>query len=112
MPVVPTAESVLQSNEPWSSKPCAPTPPVHSEPVLTASPVMPAAPASKGYAPGFAVDLMLKDLGLAQDVAAIAGLETPLGALAHQLYSAHQAAGNGGRDFSSIIQALRDRSPA
>ena len=73
---------------------------------------MPAAPASKGYAPGFAVDLMLKDLGLAQDVAAIAGLETPLGALAHQLYSAHQAAGNGGRDFSSIIQALRDRSPA
>ena len=39
-------------------------------------------------------------------------LETPLGALAHQLYSAHQAAGNGGRDFSSIIQALRDRSPA
>ena len=48
----------------------------------------------------------------AQDVAAIAGLETPLGALAHQLYSAHQAAGNGGRDFSSIIQALRDRSPA
>ena len=55
---------------------------------------------------------MLKDLGLAQDVAAIAGLETPLGALAHQLYSAHQAAGNGGRDFSSIIQALRDRSPA
>ena len=74
--------------------------------------VMPAAPASKGYAPGFAVDLMLKDLGLAQDVAAVAGLETPLGALAHQLYSAHQAAGNGGRDFSSIIQALRDRSPA
>ena len=42
----------------------------------------------------------------------ISPARTPLGALAHQLYSAHQAAGNGGRDFSSIIQALRDRSPA
>lgn len=73
--------------------------------------VMPAAPASKGYAPGFAVDLMVKDLGLAQEVAKLAELQTPLGALAHQLYQSHQHGGSGGKDFSSIIQALREASP-
>jgi len=74
--------------------------------------VMPNAPASKGYAPGFAVDLMVKDLGLAQEVAALAKLNTPLGALAHTLYSDHQKAGGSGTDFSSIIRALRAASPA
>ena len=73
---------------------------------------MPNAPASKGYAPGFAVDLMVKDLGLAQEVAALAKLHTPLGALAHTLYSDHQKAGGSGTDFSSIIRALRAASPA
>ena len=32
--------------------------------------VMPSVPASNGYAPGFMVDLMVKDLGLAMEVAA------------------------------------------
>jgi len=50
---------------------------------------------------------MLKDLKLAQDAAAAAGATVPLGAAATQLYSLHNARGEGGTDFSSIIQLLR-----
>ena len=57
---------------------------------------MPAAPASKG-ARRLAVDLMLKD-PLAQDVAAIAGLETPLGALPTSS-TCPPGGGQRGRDF-------------
>src|SRR5690606_39700710 len=44
--------------------------------------VMPDVPASKDYAGGFGVDLMLKDLGLAAEAALHAGAATPLGELA------------------------------
>jgi len=70
--------------------------------------VMPKAPASNGYKPGFMVDLMLKDLGLATALADTQGLDAALGKLAHERFAAHQAAGNGGLDFSSILQMLRD----
>lgn len=66
--------------------------------------VMPDVPASKGYAGGFGVDLMLKDLGLAAEAALHAGASTPLGELARNLYSLHSAGGNGGLDFSSIVR--------
>lgn len=69
--------------------------------------VMENAPASKGYAGGFGVDLMLKDLGLAQENVRAMKAVTPLGALAHSLYSAHSLAGNGGLDFSSIIRLMQ-----
>ena len=69
--------------------------------------VMPNAPASKGYAPGFMVDLMIKDLGLAMHVAEQGGVDNRMGALARELYSAHQAGGNGARDFSSILERLQ-----
>ncbi|OWT65470.1 3-hydroxyisobutyrate dehydrogenase [Candidimonas nitroreducens] len=65
--------------------------------------VMEQAPASKGYAGGFGVDLMLKDLGLAAEAALHARASTPLGELARNLYSLHSAAGNGPLDFSSIL---------
>ena len=42
--------------------------------------VMETAPASKGYAGGFGTDLMLKDLGLAQENAAAVKASHPLGA--------------------------------
>ena len=32
-----------------------------------------------------------------------------MGQLAGELYSAHQAAGNGQRDFSSVLEALQDK---
>lgn len=69
--------------------------------------VMQHAPASKGYAGGFGVDLMLKDLGLAAESALNAKASTPLGELARNLYSMHSAQGHGGLDFSSILKLYR-----
>ncbi|KAF1022750.1 MAG: 3-hydroxyisobutyrate dehydrogenase [Paracidovorax wautersii] len=69
--------------------------------------VQPHTPASHGYAGGFATDLMLKDLGLAQDNATAVRAATPLGGLARSLYAAHSLAGHGGLDFSSIVQSLQ-----
>ncbi len=69
--------------------------------------VMEAAPASKGYAGGFGTDLMLKDLGLAQENAAAVRAATPLGGLARNLYAAHSLAGPGALDFSSVIKSFQ-----
>jgi 3-hydroxyisobutyrate dehydrogenase len=69
--------------------------------------VMEAAPSSKGYAGGFGTDLMLKDLGLAQENAAAVRASTPLGGLARNLYAAHSLAGNGALDFSSVIKMVQ-----
>lgn len=69
--------------------------------------VMENAPASNDYQPGFMVDLMAKDLGLAHEIAAQCGFDNPMGQLALQMYSQHQQAGNGQRDFSSILEQLR-----
>lgn len=69
--------------------------------------VMETAPAAKGYAGGFGTDLMLKDLGLAQENAAAVRAATPLGGLARNLYAAHSLAGHGALDFSSVIKSLQ-----
>ena len=69
-------------------------------------------PANKGYVPGFAAELMLKDLGLAQEAAAQTGTHTPLGAQARDLYAAFCEAGNGDVDFSGIIKMIAERSDA
>jgi 3-hydroxyisobutyrate dehydrogenase len=68
---------------------------------------VPTSPANNAYKPGFAADLMLKDLKLAQEAAAAAGAATPLGAAAAQLYALFSASGHGGADFSGIIEMLR-----
>jgi 3-hydroxyisobutyrate dehydrogenase len=68
---------------------------------------VPASPANNGYKPGFAAALMVKDLTLAQDAANAAGAATPLGKQAQEIYKAFDAAGNGGMDFSGIIQHVR-----
>jgi 3-hydroxyisobutyrate dehydrogenase len=68
--------------------------------------VMETAPASKGYAGGFGTDLMLKDLGLAQENATAVKAATPLGGLARNLYAAHSLAGHGALDFSSVLKML------
>lgn len=68
--------------------------------------VMEKSPASNDYKPGFMVDLMCKDLGLAMETAIQSASATPMGALARNLYTAHQSNGNGQLDFSSILQSL------
>src|SRR5207249_5834818 len=65
---------------------------------------VPSAPSNRGYRPGFTAEMMLKDLRLSQQAAAEAGLTTHLGAAATALYARYAEAGNGGVDFSGIIQ--------
>ena len=65
--------------------------------------VMENVPSSKGYAGGFGVDLMLKDMGLAIENAQDLGASVPLGELSRQLYESHSKAGNGQLDFSSVF---------
>ena len=67
---------------------------------------VPASPANRGYAPGFAAAMMLKDLRLAQQAAQAAGIATPLGAEAYQLYALFAAQGKEGLDFSAIIKMI------
>ena len=69
--------------------------------------VMESAPAARGYAGGFGVDLMLKDLGLAAEAAMGSRAVVPLGELARNLYALHSAQGNGKLDFSSIVNLIR-----
>ncbi len=68
---------------------------------------VPASPANRDYAAGFATALMLKDLTLAQEAAASAGVQTALGAHAAAIYRRF-AEHHAGQDFSAIIHAVRD----
>lgn len=68
--------------------------------------VMEKSPASNDYKPGFMVDLMTKDLGLALDNASTTHSNTPLGKLALEMYQQKQKLGDGQKDFSSIIELL------
>ena len=65
-------------------------------------------PASRNYTPGFMVDLMAKDLGLATANAKSTGSKIPLGEQAAALYRQKQEAGDGRKDFSSILELLND----
>jgi len=67
----------------------------------------PNAPASNGYAPGFAARLMAKDLGLAQEAAASCGQETPFGAEAARRFAAFTEESGGDLDFSAIYRTIR-----
>jgi 3-hydroxyisobutyrate dehydrogenase len=63
-------------------------------------------PANRGYVPGFATALMLKDLKLAEAAAMDAGASIPLGAEARALFERFNAAGGGAKDFSAIIEMI------
>jgi 3-hydroxyisobutyrate dehydrogenase len=71
--------------------------------------VMAGVPASRDYSGGFGTDLMLKDLGLAEEAALASASAIPLGGLARNLYAAHSASGAGALDFSSIIRLLQKK---
>ena len=69
--------------------------------------VIETAPSSRGYTGGFGADLMLKDLGLATEAARQAHQPVILGAVAQQLYQSMSQRGEGGKDFSAIINSYR-----
>jgi 3-hydroxyisobutyrate dehydrogenase len=71
---------------------------------------VPTSPANRDYAPGFAADLMRKDLSLSQTAAEAAGAATPLGAHALRLYQALVEAGLGAKDFSVAFPFLSEQS--
>ncbi|MBB3524012.1 3-hydroxyisobutyrate dehydrogenase [Rhizobium sp. 268] len=70
---------------------------------------VPTSPANNDYKPGFAAALMLKDLRLSQEAALASGASTPMGAEAAQLFALFEKQGNGGRDFSAIIEMFREK---
>ncbi|ADZ70338.1 3-hydroxyisobutyrate dehydrogenase [Polymorphum gilvum] len=71
---------------------------------------VPSSPANRDYQPGFAAQMMLKDLKLAQEAAQSSGASTPLGAQASTLYNLFCNAGNADVDFSGIVRFLRGQS--
>ena len=71
---------------------------------------VPASPANNGYRPGFSAALMLKDLRLAKDAAAAAGVEAVLGNQAVQIYESFAEKGRGATDFSGVIDSIREQS--
>ena len=70
----------------------------------------PKSPADNEYQPGFSADLMLKDLRLSQQAAALVDADTPMGAAATQLYQqfVEEEAG-GGMDFSAMLPRFSQR---
>ncbi|MGX0904278.1 3-hydroxyisobutyrate dehydrogenase [Roseovarius sp. MBR-79] len=72
--------------------------------------VGPKSPADNGYTPGFAADLMLKDLRLSQQAAEAADADTPMGRAACDLYAQFvEAEGGKGRDFSAMLPRFEAR---
>ncbi|OXI66997.1 3-hydroxyisobutyrate dehydrogenase [Burkholderia sp. AU28863] len=69
------------------------------------------APAARGYAGGFAANLMLKDLGLATEAARSAHQPVWMGSLAQQLYQSMSQQGLGTLDFSACVK-LYEAQPA
>jgi 3-hydroxyisobutyrate dehydrogenase len=67
------------------------------------------APAARGYTGGFGAELMLKDLALATEAARTAHQPVILGAVAQQLYQAMSLRGDGGKDFSAIVEGYRKK---
>ncbi|ADU00986.1 MULTISPECIES: 3-hydroxyisobutyrate dehydrogenase [Mycolicibacterium] len=68
---------------------------------------VPTSPANNDFKPGFATALMNKDLGLAMAAVESSGAKAPLGTHAAEIYSDF-AKEHAGKDFSAIIEALRD----
>ncbi|UWQ81101.1 3-hydroxyisobutyrate dehydrogenase [Leisingera sp. S132] len=73
--------------------------------------VGPQSPADNNYLPGFASELMLKDLGLSQQAAESADADTPMGKLAMALYKKFVEEEDGkGMDFSAMLPRFEKRS--
>ena len=68
--------------------------------------VVPDSPASNGWRPGFMTDLMAKDLDLALNYGARAGVPLATTAIARQSLTAATVAGYGREDFSSVAKVI------
>jgi 3-hydroxyisobutyrate dehydrogenase len=72
--------------------------------------VGPKTPSDNNYLPGFSASLMLKDLMLSQEAAAIHDTPNKAGQLALEFYQDFVESGKGGTlDFSAILQDLTSR---
>ncbi len=72
--------------------------------------VGPKSPADNGYKPGFASELMLKDLRLSQQAAEAVGSDTPMGQAAAALYEQFvENEGGRGTDFSAMLPRFEKR---
>ncbi|AXI54595.1 3-hydroxyisobutyrate dehydrogenase [Sulfitobacter sp. JL08] len=70
----------------------------------------PQSPADNDYKPGFAADLMLKDLRLSQQAAEAVDADTPMGQMARDLYQKFVETEDGnGRDFSAMLPRFEKR---
>ncbi len=70
----------------------------------------PQSPADNDYTPGFAAELMLKDLRLSQQAAEEVDADTPMGARATELYTQFVESEDGtGRDFSALLPRFAAR---
>jgi 3-hydroxyisobutyrate dehydrogenase len=70
----------------------------------------PNSPADNDYKPGFAADLMLKDLRLSQQAAEAVDADTPIGRAACALYAEFVEKEDGkGRDFSAMLPRFEKR---
>ena len=73
--------------------------------------VGPQSPADNGYKPGFASELMLKDLRLSQQAAESADADTPMGKMAAALYEQFVESEDGlGTDFSAMLPRFEKRA--
>lgn len=68
--------------------------------------VGPTSPADNDYQPGFAAELMLKDLRLSQQAAKETDAATPMGATATELYAEFVADDGQGKDFSAMLPRI------
>jgi len=72
--------------------------------------VGPQSPADNNYQPGFAAELMLKDLRLSQMAAEAVDADTPMGEAAKALYQQFVEAEDGkGKDFSAMLPRFESR---
>ncbi len=72
--------------------------------------VGPQSPADNDYTPGFAADLMLKDLRLSQQAATAVDADTPMGEAATALYEIFVENEDGaGKDFSAMLPRFVSR---
>ena len=72
--------------------------------------VGPTSPSDNDYKPGFAAELMLKDLRLSQQAAESADADTPMGQMASELYRRFVEDENGlGMDFSAMLPRFEKR---
>ena len=86
----------ISSGRTWASEVYSPCPGV-----------MENVPSSKNYEGGFGTALMKKDLGLAQAASSDVRALTPLGSMAHQIYSILCSHNLSEKDFSVISKFLK-----